>query len=125
MRDKYNGGNWTPARFTSFVKGGLRGVSRRWPPKYECINGAFAERGVNPKTGRVAKLYFCAICNQKFPASNIQVDHIEPVIDPEVGFTSWDDVINRMFCEKENLQCLCKECHKAKTAQEKDKRKKK
>jgi hypothetical protein len=40
----------------------------------------------------------------------------------EDGFTTWDDVINRMFCEKENLQVLCHECHKAKTQEEKESR---
>ena len=49
----------------------------------------------------------------------VQVDHKSPVIDPEVGFISWDVYIDRMFCEKDNLQILCVDCHKEKTAQEK------
>ena len=31
-----NNGEWTEARFRSFIKGGLRSVSVRWPPRYKC-----------------------------------------------------------------------------------------
>ena len=51
-------------------------------------------------------------------AKDVAVDHIHPVIDPETGFTSWDDTINRLFCEAEGLQVLCRDCHKRKTADE-------
>jgi 5-methylcytosine-specific restriction endonuclease McrA len=55
-----------------------------------------------------------------FPAKDVQVDHIHPIIDPSVGFESWDETIDRMFCEKNNLQVLCTNpCHKSKTAAEK------
>ena len=55
----------------------------------------------------------------------MQVDHIKPIIDPEIGFTNWDDVVNNMFCEKENLQVLCKDCHALKTASERKQSKEK
>lgn len=113
-----NNGNWTEARFNSFVKSALRAASRRWPPKYECLAGAYVGKQINPKSGRLAKHYHCASCSQSFPAKDVQVDHIAPIIDPYKGFTGWDDVVNAMFCEKDNLQVLCTECHKAKTAQE-------
>lgn len=51
---------------------------------------------------------------------NIVVDHIHPIIDPAVGFVSWDSFINGLFCEGHNLQALCKECHKIKTKEETD-----
>ena len=112
-----NGNQWTEARFNSFIKGGLRGISSRWPPKYEALSGAYVGKLLNSKTNRIGKHFRCASCSGEFPAKEVQVDHIEPVI-PATGFTTWDDVINRMFCEKENLQVLCTECHKRKTAEE-------
>lgn len=118
MESNRNGGQWTEARFNSFVKSALRAASRRWPPKYERLADAYIGKRINTKTGREGKHYRCALCLGAFPAKDVQVDHIEPIIDPAVGFTTWDDVVNRMFCEKQNLQCLCTECHKAKTAQE-------
>lgn len=49
----------------------------------------------------------------------MNVDHILPAVDPEKGFESWDVFIDRLFCEKENLQAICVPCHKVKTQEEK------
>lgn len=114
-----NGGEWTESRYHSFIKSALRSASRRWPPIYMALNDACVGQMVNRKTGRQAKHYKCNACNNLFPAKEVQVDHINPIIDPAVGFTSWDDVINNMFCEKENLQVLCLACHQEKTNAEK------
>jgi 5-methylcytosine-specific restriction endonuclease McrA len=120
-----NGGEWTEARFRSFVTSALRAASRRWPPKYKALKEAFAGRKVNAKTGKMAMHYECAECSKHFVATDVQVDHIKPVVDPKKGFTTWDNFIERMFCEMKNLQVLCKPCHKIKTDQEKLERKKK
>lgn len=122
---KRNGGEWTEARFKSFVTSALRAASRRWPPKYKALKEAFAGRKVNAKTGKLAMHYTCAACKKLYAATDVQVDHIKPVVDPKKGFVSWDVYINRMFCEIEDLQVMCKPCHKIKTDQEKLERKKK
>lgn len=67
----------------------------------------------------MAKHYLCAKCLGAFPNKDVQVDHVSAIIDPSEGFISWDQVINNMFCESDNLQCLCIPCHKIKTALEK------
>ncbi len=119
MRNQFNGGDWTQAKFNSFIKSALRAASRRWPPKYKCLNDAFVIQQTNVKTGRLAKHYRCNCCKNLFVAADVQVDHINAIIDPSVGFLDWDTVINNMFCEADNLQVLCKGCHSIKTAQEK------
>lgn len=58
-------------------------------------------------------------------AKEAHVDHIDPVIDPDVGFVSWDVVIERLFVEADKLQVLCDVCHKLKTANERRNRKSK
>ena len=115
----YNDGTWTEGRFNSFIKSTLRSGSQRWPPKYKALDGAKRGKRINKASGRLAEHYECASCKQGFPAKEIQVDHIYPVIDPTVGFTTWDDVIRRMFCEQKDFQILCQECHKEKTKSEK------
>lgn len=114
MTKKYNGGQWTQARFDSFVKATLRKGTMRWPPKYAVLNAAKRGKSINPLTGRLAEHYECAECHQLFPAKNIVVDHIEPIV-PVTGFTTWDSVVERMFCEAENLQAMCKPCHSIKS----------
>jgi hypothetical protein len=52
--------------------------------------------------------------------TNIFVDHINPIVDPIEGFITWDEYIDRMFCEKDNLQLLCGECHDKKTLAERE-----
>ena len=119
-RTTYNNGSWTEGRWNTFITSALRAGARRWPPKYLTLNSAKTEKKVNTKTGRVAQHYLCNSCGGEFPAKDVQVDHIEPVVDPNKGFVSWDVFIDRLFCEKENLQVLCTTCHKAKSKQEKE-----
>ena len=122
---KRNGGEWTDSRFRSFVTSALRAASRRWPPKFKALKEAFVGRKTNKKTGKLAMHYKCAKCKKHFVATDVQVDHIFPVVDPKTGFVSWDLFIDRIFCEIENLQVMCKPCHKVKTEEEKLERKKK
>lgn len=54
------------------------------------------------------------------------LDHIEPVIPLksfQKGSWDWDEYINRMFCEQNGFQVLCKKCHDEKTDLENEERK--
>jgi len=115
--------SWTNSRFSSFIKSALRAASSRWPPSFECLKNAFVGVKENKKTGRQAKHYKCNCCYGEFPSSEVQRDHIIPVIDPFKGFTTWDSVIERMFCSAEGFQILCKPCHAIKTKKEREQRK--
>jgi 5-methylcytosine-specific restriction endonuclease McrA len=122
MTKTYNNGQWTEARFNSFVKSALRSASQRWPPKYSVLSEACVGQKENPKSGRLAKFYLCNKCKGEFVAKEVEVNHILPVI-PTSGFDSWDNVITRLFCERDNLEVLCKPCHKEITKQENKERK--
>lgn len=108
---------WTQGRLNAFIMSTLRAGSRRWPPKWDALEEAKTEKKPNAKTGRLAQHYKCAGCQEEFTSKDIEVDHIEPVV-PLTGFVSWDNVIERLFCSKKNLQVLCTKCHKAKTKEE-------
>lgn len=109
---------WTEGRRHAFIVNVLRSGTRKWPPKYLTLNEAKTEKKKNVRTGRLAQHYLCNVCTGEFPAKEVQVDHIQPVVDPKTGFINWDTFIDRLFCEKENLQVLCTTCHKLKTSEE-------
>lgn len=93
-----------------FVKNTLRQASFRWKARNEALVAARVERG----------RYLCASCGGLFGPKEIQVDHIHPVVDPKVGFTTFDDYIQRLFCPVEGYQVLCcgdgeTGCHGVKT----------
>ncbi len=105
-------GKWTQAQFNSFIKNNLRSATRKWGPINTCKKAAHVGHAE----------YLCAGCGEIVPPTifdedkgkrvkNIFIDHIIPIIDPSTGFTTWDDCIDRMFCDSDNLQLLCKKCH--------------
>ena len=110
-------GTMTEAMFITFVKGHLRRASRWWKPISETLKKSRVGRGV----------YLCNVCNEHVPASivvngkrkkNILVDHVAPVVDPTTGFSGWDNFINGLYCEEDNLQAICSACHDAKSSEE-------
>ena len=116
MKEKpYNSGQWTEARRRSFIMSALR--SARWPVKYEALRAACVGIHENKKTGRKAKHYTCSDCGGTFPAKEVQVDHIAPIV-PVTGFDSYDATVDRLFCEVDGFQVMCKLCHAVKTKEE-------
>jgi 5-methylcytosine-specific restriction endonuclease McrA len=103
--------------------GVLRAGVRKWEQFWDAKKEASVGRMVNQKTGRQAEHFRCAGCDGLFTSREIQVDHIDPVVEPAVGFVDWDTAIDRMFCEADNLQVLCTECHREKTNRERKERK--
>ena len=68
---------------------------------------------------------------EKYPEKRIikgtlYKDHIDPVVP--IGKTqqemSYDEIVERLFCDSSNIQCLCKLCHDSKSDQENKQRKK-
>ena len=117
-----NGGEWTDARYRSFIKSGLRSASQRWPPRYKVLAASRRGKRINPASGRLAEMHECRNCKSLFPTKEVEVNHIIPVV-PVKGFDSWDGVIERLFCEENGLEVLCKPCHKIVTDEEKKQRK--
>jgi 5-methylcytosine-specific restriction endonuclease McrA len=62
----------------------------------------------------------CAYCCTLFDKNEVQVDHIDPVVDPKSGFVDWNTYIKRLLYVDgdTDLQVLCKQCHKKKTNKE-------
>lgn len=92
----------------------LRRISYQWPERKAAIRKARVSRGK----------YLCAHCNGLFGPKEINADHKDPVIDPEVGFVDWNTYIARLFCSEDNIQIICKIDHHAKSAEENERRSK-
>ncbi len=127
VKDKpYNNNTWTQARFNSFIKGALRQISFRWPPKHQVKKEAWRARGIYLCAGYKRRKHKVSLSvNEKGKRkNNVFVDHITPIVDPAIGFVDWNQTIKRMFCEADGLQVLCGPCHSLKTKDERDATKK-
>ncbi len=76
-------------------------------------------------TSSVPRVYYkCFVCDNEFPSSQIQVDHVEPVVPVEIPTRHMclDSLVNRLYCGEEGLQILCKKDHKEKSVIENEAR---
>lgn len=125
----YCEGRFTEAKQRSLVIGALRRI--KWPVKYMVLQGANTHSEVNPDTGRSRKMYKCADCCCSFPAKEVNVDHIDPVMPlggswgdtTEYCGVNWNEAIPRLLCDSDGLQVLCGGCHDHKSAIERKARK--
>lgn len=99
-------------KFWTWLRSGLRSMSRRYPPIYEAL--AAAKRPYTGDNKKQKVCYECAKCKSLESAKNVAVDH-----RIDCGkLTSWEDVqgfMQRLFCEKGGLDVLCHSCHDVKT----------
>lgn len=74
---------------------------------------------------RVKNWSLCPNCNKITPTYRIVVDHKEPVVPLNIDShsMSWDEYIDRMWCDESNLNPICEDCHTIKTEKEKQIRK--
>jgi hypothetical protein len=100
-----------PKKFQSWLKAHLRTASKYWPEKTKVYHRVKQGRGE----------YKCEACGIVLPQKQLQIDHIEPVIDI-TGFHDWNTYIERLFCDSSKLQALCKPCHMNKSRIENEKR---
>jgi len=112
-------GRWTESRYRSFITSMLRRGSMRWAVKSDVKMEARLPEKLRNKKGREVFHTTCSDCKSVVPETESAIDHVSPVVDPTKGFTTWDDFIYRLFCEADNLQVLCNECHTVKSNKEK------
>ena len=78
------------------------------------------------KGPRGGKMYKCSSCNKCHGRGKIEVDHIDPIV--EIGNTVDSYELHEYYIRLydysyENLQVLCKKCHKKKSKKENAERK--
>lgn len=108
---------WTESRFWTFIRSALRVAWNKYPVKYQAVRDAYVCDKINSVSGRMAKHYQCRRCLELYPQKDIVVDHVVPV----GTLKDYDDLpmfVKRMFCGVDDLQVLCKKCHKEKSKEE-------
>lgn len=113
-----NAGTMSESAFWGMIRATLRGRTRFWKPRLLALQKAKRKyTGNNPK---MKWEYECYICHKYFPVKEVEVDHLK-----EVGkLTCKEDLpsfVENLFCEEENLFCVCKKCHLQKTLENKKK----
>jgi len=102
----------------------IRGAIRLEHSRYSVTKKKALSMSVNPykKGKRGGAMCICAKCKESFTMRDVQVDHIDPVVPVGRELQSWDEYICRLFCGVDNLQVLCKPCHKEKSNNENSQR---
>lgn len=126
-------GRWVEEK--NRIKGAMRRTFRLSPQMKEVLEQARVELPPLPKKDgtpgkRPQVKYRCAICKQLFSRTQVQVDHIKPVVplNKKESDMSYDELADGIFCKKDNLQVVCSiplkknndepSCHKIKTDEE-------
>jgi 5-methylcytosine-specific restriction endonuclease McrA len=101
-------GTWTEARYWGFIRSALRRAFTRYPVNYHVRNAA--KRPYKGPNKLQKNEFQCGVCKQWFIQKSTQVHHLV-----ECGsLKSYSDLpgfVERLFCEADNLQVVCKRCH--------------
>jgi len=108
------GGTLTRAGFFGKIRSALRRLSMFWAPK-----NVHLDEVKRPKIngGRSKWEFPCVVCKEWFIKAHVHVDHIIPC----GALNSFEDIgpfVERLLCEKEGFQVVCKVCHQLKSNEE-------
>lgn len=107
------------ARERGLIKGALRRVFSRSDIRRQAIEQSVIQH-IDESRPRVKKWSMCPECGKPTPTYLLQVDHIIPLIplDKNLEDMTWDELMDRLWCDISNLKAICLPCHKEKTRQE-------
>ena len=110
-----NASTMTEAEYWGKVRSALRKTFAYWKPAQAVLKQAECGTRINPKTGRLKKVYQCAACGEADFRETMQIDHV----DPCGSLRCAEDVavfLDRLTCEDTGkFQLLHKACHQEKT----------
>ena len=110
-----NANTMSESAFWGMISNTLRQRSRWWKPIAIVKQRARREyKGINK---RQKFEYQCNYCKKWFSDKEIFVDHVIPV-GSLMCANDLPGCVERLFCEEDNLQTLCSECHNKKTLNE-------
>jgi 5-methylcytosine-specific restriction endonuclease McrA len=112
------------AKDRGLIKGAIRRAFARSALRRSVLDDTKISHS-DPNRPRVKTWYRCECCNGKFAQYELEVDHVHPVVPVTKSLEemSWDELIDRTWCDRIGLQVLCETCHDAKSAREREERK--
>lgn len=101
------------------IKGALRRVFSRSELRKQALD-AYTIDHYDSERPRVTKWAWCPECGQIYPRYLTQVDHQLPIIaiNETLEDLTFDELVNRLWCDLSNLKAMDKDCHKEKTKAE-------
>ena len=108
----------------NLIKGAIRRVFSRSEIRSKIVAASIATH-IDLTRPKVKTWCVCSECKNFIPKSYMEVDHISPVVpyNTTLENMSWDELVNRIWCEESNLQAICENCHDIKTKLERKLRK--
>jgi 5-methylcytosine-specific restriction endonuclease McrA len=103
----------------SATRSAMRRVFSRSPVVKEVLDAGrrtvprFNKDGSRHKVDSVE--HQCNSCQGWFKKKDVEVDHINEVVDVTEGFLDWNTFYSRLWSDRSNLQILCSTCHDAKS----------
>jgi len=107
-------------RDKALVKNSVRSAIRKSFSRSDHYKGFLKSRRIEWRSGKRRRVsYECQICLVNHPSTNINVDHKVPLGKGVYGGLEDADSFSALvYCSWDNLQILCRECHKLKTKEE-------
>lgn len=90
----------TKNKARKFAEKHLRHVWLDWPERTAAIKAAKRPGG-----------YECAICGLLYKRNEIEVNHIRPVMPITKSSITMDEFVERLLCDRTDLEILDKKCH--------------
>ena len=106
-----NNGTMTTSMFFQWLRNKLRRASMYWKPIAQVRKDAQVPyKGPNK---RRKYSYICASCGKEFAATGVNIHH-KVSVGTLISFAELSSFAERLFVEKEFLECLCSKCHNIK-----------
>lgn len=100
----------------NLIKGALRRVFSRSDLRNEALLSTHIEHS-DPERPRVTKWNWCTECGLIEASYLFDVDHVDPLIPlgKSLEDFEWADIVDRLWCDINNLKPVCKPCHREKS----------
>jgi hypothetical protein len=104
-----NANTMSESAFWQFIRAALRNKSRWWKPRLICLQKA--RRPSQSANKRLKWEYQCNHCKDWWPQTQVEINHIIPVGTLKCA-QDLPLFVENLFCEIDNLECVCVTCHK-------------